>query len=101
MTFARRSAFDWQLRTRSLALGARTRIMGVLNVTPDSFSDGGRHLAPEAAIRHALSMLDDGADLLDIGGESTRPGARELHPQEEQDRILPVIAGILRERPQS
>jgi dihydropteroate synthase len=101
MTFARRPAFDWQLRTRSLALGARTRIMGVLNVTPDSFSDGGRHLAPEAAIRHALSMLDDGADLLDIGGESTRPGARELHPQEEQDRILPVIAGILRERPQS
>lgn len=99
MTFARRPAFDWQLRTRTLVLGARTRIMGILNVTPDSFSDGGQHFAPEAAIRYALSMIDEGADLLDIGGESTRPGARELRAQEEQDRILPVIEGILRERP--
>lgn len=101
MTFARRAPFDWQLRTRSLALGARTVVIGVLNVTPDSFSDAGAHFHTETAVAHAISMLDEGAVILDIGGESTRPGAQPLSPREEQDRILPVMAAILRERPQS
>lgn len=99
MTFVRRPMFDWHLRTRTLTLGARTQIMGIVNVTPDSFSDGGAHSSPEAAVARALSLLDEGADLLDIGGESTRPNAEPLTPQEEQARILPVVSAILRERP--
>jgi len=79
--------------------------MGILNVTPDSFSDGGHFYSPEGtparAIAHALQMLDEGADLLDIGGESTRPNATPLTPEEEQSRILPVIEAILRQRPQT
>ena len=67
-------AFPWKLRSRSFELGSRTLIMGVVNVTPDSFSDGGSFLAPEAAIDHALELLDQGADILDLGAESTRPG---------------------------
>jgi dihydropteroate synthase len=101
MAFARRPRSTWQLRTRSLALGERTLIMGVLNVTPDSFSDGGQFLEPDAAVQHALSMLDQGADLIDIGGESTRPGSTPLTSQQEQDRVLPVVEALLRERPQS
>ncbi|MGB9031812.1 MAG: dihydropteroate synthase [Acidobacteriaceae bacterium] len=100
MTFAHRPRFTWQLRTRSLALGERTLIMGVLNVTPDSFSDGGAFLEPDAALEQALSMLDHGADLIDIGGESTRPGSTQpISSGEEQARILPVLEAILRERP--
>src|SRR5215469_4138719 len=103
MAFAARPIYDWRLRTRSLALGRRTLIMGVLNVTPDSFSDGGHFYnaasAPERAVEHALSLLDHGADLLDLGGESTRPGATRLSPDEEQARVLPVLEAILRERP--
>ncbi|HZP83427.1 MAG TPA: dihydropteroate synthase, partial [Chthonomonadaceae bacterium] len=78
--------------------GRRTLIMGVLNVTPDSFSDGGRFFAPEAAIAHAEQMAAEGADLLDIGGESTRPATfasqTPLDPQEELRRILPVIRSV-------
>jgi dihydropteroate synthase len=70
-----RPRFQWDLGRRSLPLGERTLVMGVLNVTPDSFSDGGRYLDPRAAIAHGLSLLDQGADILDIGGESTRPGS--------------------------
>jgi dihydropteroate synthase len=69
-------------------------IMGILNVTPDSFSDGGRHLAPGTAIEAGLAMHEDGADLIDIGGESTRPGAAPVSPAEEQERILPVIEAL-------
>jgi dihydropteroate synthase len=101
MTFVRRPRSLWQLRTRSLALGERTLVMGVLNVTPDSFSERGAHFSLDAAAAHAFSMLDGGADLLDIGGESTRPGARAVSAREEQDRVLPVLAAILRERPGS
>jgi len=101
MTFAQRPRSTWQLRTRSLATGPRTLVMGVLNVTPDSFSDGGAFFNSETAIAHALSMLDDGADIIDIGGESTRPGANEITAQQEQDRVLPVLEAILRERPSS
>jgi dihydropteroate synthase len=82
--------------------------MGVVNVTPDSFSDGGRFVRPEAAIEHALRLLDEGADILDIGGESTRPGTvlhgetgpkPSVSPQEELDRVLPVLEAVSKEKP--
>jgi dihydropteroate synthase len=98
-----RPAYLWRLRTRELELGERTLVMGILNVTPDSFSDGGKFLSRDHAVAHALKMLDDGADLLDIGGESTRPGTpvaeSGIPAAEELRRIMPVIEDILRERP--
>ncbi len=94
------------MRTRELALGERTLVMGVLNVTPDSFSDGGRFLAHDHAVAHGLKLLDDGADILDIGGESTRPGAHAgeeaaVDAEEELRRIMPVIEDLRRERPRA
>jgi dihydropteroate synthase len=86
-----RKRFRLKLPSRTLLLGERTLIMGVLNVTPDSFSDGGAFLDSEAAIARALQMEKDGADVIDIGGESTRPGAAPVTPEEELRRILPVI----------
>ncbi|MDT3428733.1 dihydropteroate synthase [Paenibacillus forsythiae] len=83
-----------------LALGQRTLIMGILNVTPDSFSDGGLWDKPEAAVRHALRMVEEGADIIDIGGESTRPGHVPVSIDEELSRILPVIEAIHRAAPQ-
>lgn len=77
-----------------LVLGRRALVMGILNVTPDSFSDGGAHNAVDAALTHARKMLTEGADILDIGGESTRPGAEPVGVQEELDRVLPVIDAI-------
>lgn len=74
----------------------RPRIMGVLNVTPDSFSDGGEHLDAEAAIAHGLKMLDDGADIIDVGGESTRPGFTPVDPDTEAQRVLPVVKALAR-----
>ncbi|HEY1525146.1 MAG TPA: dihydropteroate synthase [Candidatus Angelobacter sp.] len=98
-----RPAYQWRLRKGALELGPRTLVMGILNVTPDSFSDGGKFLARDHAVAHALKMLDDGADLLDIGGESTRPGTPVVESgipaAEELRRILPVIEDVLRERP--
>jgi dihydropteroate synthase len=73
----------------------RPRVMGVLNVTPDSFSDGGVHLDPEAAVRAGLAMARAGADIVDVGGESTRPGAQPTSPAEEQARVLPVIRALV------
>ncbi len=75
----------------------RPRIMGVLNVTPDSFSDGGEHLDPDAAIAHGLKMLDEGADIIDVGGESTRPGFTPVDPDEEARRVLPVVRALAKE----
>ena len=75
----------------------RTLVMGILNVTPDSFSDGGEHATVRAAVEHARRMVADGADIVDVGGESTRPGARAVPPAEEQERILPVIEALLAE----
>lgn len=72
----------------------RTLVMGVVNVTPDSFSDGGRWYTPAAAVAHGLTLLEQGADLLDVGGESTRPGARRVPVDEELDRVLPVIEAL-------
>jgi len=89
-----RRKFRLKLRSRTLTLGERTIVMGVLNVTPDSFSDGGKYDQPEAAIERALAMEQEGADVLDIGGESTRPGADETSAAEELDRILPVLEGL-------
>jgi dihydropteroate synthase len=110
MTAFNRTVTLWQLRSRTLELGRRTLVMGIVNVTPDSFSDGGLYLEPEAAVGHALELLDEGADILDLGAESTRPGSRAggvaggtLSPlvsaEEEQARLLPVLEGILRARP--
>jgi dihydropteroate synthase len=84
----------WRCGDRRLSLGERPLVMGVVNVTPDSFSDGGRWLEPEAAVAHGLRLEAEGADLLDIGGESTRPGAGPVDEREEAGRILPVIRGL-------
>ena len=95
----------WQLRTRTLDVGARTLVMGVVNVTPDSFSDGGSFLDAGSAVAHGLRLLAEGADLLDLGGESTRPGSSAgaekpfVSADEEQARLLPVLQGILQARP--
>ena len=90
----RRKMFRLKLRSRTLVLGERTLVMGVLNVTPDSFSDGDQFLDPAWAIEHAFAMETAGADLLDIGGESTRPGSEEVQASVELDRILPVLEGL-------
>jgi len=75
-------------------IGSRTLIMGILNVTPDSFSDGGRHSGVEAALAHARAMVADGADIVDLGGESTRPGATEIGADEELARVMPVVGAL-------
>jgi dihydropteroate synthase len=80
-----------------LTLGKKTQVMGVLNVTPDSFSDGGRYFEVEAAVEHGLLMAQEGADILDIGGESTRPYAADVSEQEEIDRVIPVIRSLAKE----
>jgi dihydropteroate synthase len=89
----------WTVRDRTLNVD-RPLIMGILNVTPDSFSDGGRFLSTAAAVEHGLRMLDEGADLVDVGGESTRPqGATAVSVDEELRRVLPVVEALSRERP--
>lgn len=96
MTSSRNSV--WRLaHGRSLALGDTGYIMAIVNVTPDSFSDGGRYIDVESAVKHGLSCVRDGASILDIGGESTRPGAAKVTAEEEQYRILPVIEKLARE----
>jgi dihydropteroate synthase len=84
-------------REYKLELGARTIIMGILNVTPDSFSDGGKYLAPEKAVIRARQMILEGADIIDIGGESTRPGFQKVSIEEELHRVIPVIEALKRE----
>ena len=90
------SATVWQIPCgrRTLEVGRRTLIMGILNVTPDSFSDGGRWAEPESAVARALEMLSEGADIIDVGGESTRPGHLPVPAGEEMRRVLPVIRAI-------
>jgi dihydropteroate synthase len=121
-----RAVFQWNLGKRTLELGKRTLIMGIVNVTPDSFSDGGLYLDPGKAVEHAFQLLDEGADIIDVGGESTRPGASVLAAlsenqqkaakekqipaaattpkiavsfEEELRRVLPVITEIKKLRP--
>jgi len=103
-----RAIQQWRLRSKQLTLGARTLVMGVVNITPDSFSDGGLYLDPARAVEHALQLLDEGADLLDLGAESTRPGSDAGDPQtaavsadEEQARLLPVVEQVLKARPEA
>ena len=95
-----RAVFQWSLGTRALELGKRTLIMGIVNVTPDSFSDGGLYLDSGKAADHALQLLDEGADIIDVGGESTRPGAKvAVSAEEELRRVLPVITALKKQRP--
>lgn len=86
----------FKARAYSLPLHSRVHLMGVLNVTPDSFSDGGRFLAPDAAVAHALAMVEAGADIIDIGAESTRPGSTPVEEREETRRLIPVVREICR-----
>ncbi|HLL13902.1 MAG TPA: dihydropteroate synthase [Pyrinomonadaceae bacterium] len=90
---------EWKIARHTLALGGRTLIMGVLNVTPDSFSDGGQFFDPERAAARAAEMLADGADIIDIGGESTRPGGAHVTAEEELRRIVPVIERLRAQLP--
>ena len=107
--------FQWNVGTRVLELGRHTLIMGVVNVTPDSFSDGGLHIDAGKAVAYAEQLLDEGASIIDVGGESTRPGAAvaaadadaDTSPEspavleeEERRRVLPVIRDLKRRRPQ-
>ena len=95
MKTTRRTIFNVHLPDgQILTLGERTLVMGIVNVTPDSFSDGGLRVRPAVAVRDAMRMVDEGADLLDIGGESTRPGAAPLDLEEEWRRVGPVIEGL-------
>lgn len=110
-----RPVFHWNLGSRSLELGKRTLIMGIVNVTPDSFSDGGEFFDPDNALKHALRLVDQGADIVDVGGESTRPGARveaaegvhseHLSPaptvstEAELKRVVPVITDLKKRCP--
>src|SRR5450432_3254129 len=86
-----RKIYYWKLRSVELQLGEKTLIMGILNVTPDSFSDGGKYADPERAFARALELEDEGADIVDIGAESTRPGSQRIVEAEELRRLIPVL----------
>jgi dihydropteroate synthase len=100
-----RPHFTWRLRSHSLELGSRTLVMGILNVTPDSFSDAGAFFQRDHAVARALQMIEEGAAIIDIGGESTRPGSKVaeagLTAEEELRRVIPVLEDVLREAPQA
>src|SRR5215472_8160674 len=83
--------FQWKLKKRELMLGERTLLMGVLNVTPDSFSDGGKYSDPDRAFARAVELEEQGADIIDIGAESTRPGSARISAAEESRRLIPVL----------
>jgi len=93
-----RAIFQWNVGSRTLELGRRTLIMGVVNVTPDSFSDGGKFIDAEKAVVRAEQLLDEGATIIDIGGESTRPESEKVSEEEERRRVLPVIRDLKRRR---
>jgi dihydropteroate synthase len=90
-------ADHWTLRTRTLAFGRIPLLMGIINVTPDSFSDGGTYLNADAAVEHGLKLAAQGADILDVGGESTRPGAEPVDAQEELRRVLPLVEALCKQ----
>src|SRR5580698_10122317 len=87
----------WQLHDRVIEFTYRPLVMGIVNTTPDSFSDGGKFLEPGGAIERGLRLVEEGADILDIGGESTRPGAAPVPIEEELRRVLPVVTGLARQ----
>jgi dihydropteroate synthase len=89
----------WRCGAHVFPLGQRTLIMGIVNVTPDSFSDGGMFSDVDGAVRHGIALIADGADILDVGGESTRPGAEPVEPEEEIARVVPVIEGLVAAEP--
>jgi dihydropteroate synthase len=91
----------WRCRDHTFDLASRSLVMGIVNVTPDSFSDGGRFFEPAAAITHAQALLAEGADLLDLGGESTRPGSQPVTAEEQWRRLAPVIEAVRRDAPQA
>ena len=95
----RKSNFKLQYNGKILPLGLKTAVMGVLNVTPDSFSDGGLYFKPDAATKRAAEMVGEGAEIVDIGGESTRPGSKRISTEEELKRVLPVLRQIRKELP--
>ena len=84
----------WHIKNHKMPIGQRTLIMGILNITPDSFSDGGQFLAPDKALAHAEQMIADGADIIDVGGESTRPGGEPVSADDEIKRVVPVIDAL-------
>ena len=88
------SPLVWQCRDHRIAIGRRPLVMGIVNVTPDSFSDGGKFADPTAAIEHGLCLAAEGADILDVGGESTRPGSGPISTAEEVRRVVPVVGGL-------
>jgi dihydropteroate synthase len=88
-------AISWQLRTKTITCGRMPRIMGILNATPDSFSDGGQFFEPAAAIEHGLRLIAEGADFIDVGGESTRPYSTPVSEAEELRRVIPVIRALV------
>src|SRR5437868_8188599 len=88
---AERKRFEWKLRTRMLQLGDRPLIVAILNLTPDSFSDGGKYSDPDRAFARALELEEQGADIIDIGAESTRPGSARISAAEELRRLIPVL----------
>ena len=89
-------ATRWQVGEKVIDLTHRALLMGVLNVTPDSFSDGGEFFATEAAVKHGVAMAENGADIIDVGGESSRPGSTPVSPNDEMERVLPVIERLVR-----
>jgi dihydropteroate synthase len=90
-------AMIWRCRDREIVCGERTLVMGIVNVTPDSFSDGGAFLDTASAVDHGVALTDEGADVLDVGGESTRPGAEEVPVDEELERVVPVIEQLVKQ----
>jgi dihydropteroate synthase len=89
----------WRCRDHTLSLGERTLVMGIVNVTPDSFSDGAMFASVDDAVAHGARLVDEGADLVDVGGESTRPGSDPIEADEELLRVVPVIEGLVKARP--
>src|SRR5260370_41722730 len=87
----------WQLTDRLLTIANRPLVMGIINVTPDSFSDGGKYVNVNAAVAKGLELVQQGADILDIGGEATRPGAETVPLEEELRRVVPGVAGVARQ----
>ena len=90
----KRLTFEIEIAGRKVRLGERTLVMGVVNVTPDSFSDGGLYLEPDRAVAHGVELRRQGADWIDVGGESSRPGAKPISAEEELARVLPVVRGL-------